>query len=220
MHRDDDNQKALDELDRQVLANTREANPEAEPQPLDTLFGYATEDLADVTLSQSISVQRARFQELAAGLGIRLKRQPPDYDERCMLDSAIEAVRDLKPTNELERNLAYNFVAINKMARDAALRAQSGDIDPVSSDKAAQLFLKGNGAALKNAETIDKLRNRGTQQITVQHVNVNPGAQAVVGTVDARKVVHANVETPLEYTDSEAPVSVRSRRDGKVRKES
>lgn len=216
MNKDEDNQKALDELDQQILEYTKEVDPEAELGPLTTLFGYSSEDLVDITLSKTITVQRARLKELAAGLGIDLPSQ--DYEERCKLDSAIEAVRDMKPTNELERNLAYNFVAINSMSRDAALQAhEKRTTDPTGSDKAAQLFLKGNGAALKNAEAIDRLRNRGRQQITVKRLNVNSGVQAIMNDVDARTLIQSGDEEPMAPVLDEPMPVVSERKTPKSR---
>ena len=122
------------------LLKLKKVDPEAVGKPLASLFGYSTHELVDVTLSQSITVQRAHLKELAAGLGIDL--QILDYDARCMLDSAIESVRDMKPENEVERTLMYNFVTINNLSREAALDARAFSANSAIREKAGRLFLQ------------------------------------------------------------------------------
>jgi hypothetical protein len=76
---------------------------------------------------------------------------------------------------------------------------------------------------LRQVEVLDKRRGKGQQTVTVKYVNVEPGGQAVVGTVhtgrlpgrdaaDANSSIEAvapQVTAPLTRNDQPLPVRVK-----------
>lgn len=98
---------------------------------------------------------------------------------------ALDASDTISARNSLERMLAHQMAALHhagmKMFGRANLMEDHG------------LAVKCMGAAVKACTayqgaltTLEKLRSENRQHIVVQHVNVNAGAQAVVGTVSTR----------------------------------
>ena len=100
---------------------------------------------------------------------------------------AIDAAESIGAANSLEKMLAHQMA----VAHEAAMRMMDRGLsyehartrDQVEAcrciNASARLMGAFNGAAL----TLQRLRTGGSQTVTVQHVNVQPGAQAVIGNV-------------------------------------
>ena len=99
-----------------------------------------------------------------------------------------------KPDDELEGMLIAQMVAAHSAAMECYRRAMLPD----------QTF-DGRESALKHAAklshvyadlllALDKHRGKGEQRVSVEHVHVHKGGQAIVGTVQAGGGVPANSE--------------------------
>jgi hypothetical protein len=109
------------------------------------------------------------------------------------VDLAMDAADTIKARNSLEKMLAHQIAAAHGLAMKLA--AKSGQFlgnvtswdtagrQQISSIEAARL---ANSAARmmeafnQGLLTLDRLRNGRQQVVTVQHVTVNPGGQAIV----------------------------------------
>jgi len=131
-------------------------------------FNTEDTDLAERLLNQSFGVTRA-------GL-----------DAEAQLDAVgavVALVQGFKPKDNFERMLSAQIVGTHEAAMECLRRANLSE----------QTF-EGRDMNLKHAEKLlviytrqidafDKHRGKGRQKITVEHVNVHPGGQAVIGDV-------------------------------------
>lgn len=122
--------------------------------------------------------------------------------------SAIAALKGIAPRGEIEGMLAAQMVGTHNAAMDCLRRAmipgQSFEWREQNLKHATKLL----GVYTRQLEALDKHRGKGQQKITVEHVQVHAGGQAIVGNVEAsgQKAVAADPETPaLEHNP--APVA-------------
>jgi hypothetical protein len=101
--------------------------------------------------------------------------------------TAIDMAETLRAENAVEKCLAHQMALAHEMAfkfANKALGYQEGfDPDSIEANRCANTVTKLMAAFQAGAQTLVKLRTGGSQMVTVQHVNIAPGAQAVVGNV-------------------------------------
>ncbi|MBO9432571.1 hypothetical protein J7394_00030 [Ruegeria sp. R13_0] len=137
---------------------------------LNKIFGTDDDNLAAALTQQSLKV----LGKWEAGDG------PQGNDER---DFMMSIISDLGPQDAIERMLAVQLAATH-----IATIRQAGWL--AGSENQMQLDGRGNGynklarTFAAQVETLRKHRNGGKQTVTVQHVNVEDGGQAIVGNVE------------------------------------
>ena len=105
-----------------------------------------------------------------------------DADEEA-INFALAVIAGVNPKDELETMLAMQMVAIHlttmtftrRLAHVETLDQQHGSERALN--KLARTFAM-------QMEALKRYRTGGEQKVVVQHVNVNEGGQAIVGTVD------------------------------------
>jgi hypothetical protein len=98
-------------------------------------------------------------------------------------DATIAAIVEAKPKDSTELLLASQMAVVHMMAMEIAKRAMINN-DAVRVDNNINQVTKLMRTFTAQIEALNKYRNKGKQQITVQHVNVNDGGQAIVGDVN------------------------------------
>lgn len=106
----------------------------------------------------------------------------PANDERVFM---LSIIRDLKPRDAVERMLAVQM-AVTHVAtiRSARWLANSEKVVQAEANYSGYNKLARTFAA--QIETLRKYRNGGEQKVTVQHVTVSDGGQAIVGNVQSQ----------------------------------
>ncbi len=107
-------------------------------------------------------------------------------EERVLrIRAAIAAMRGIKPLDEIEGMLATQMVATHAAAmeclRRSMIQKQSFDGRDNNLRHAAKLL----SIFAKQIETLNRNRGKGQQKMTIEHVNVEPGGQAMVGQFEA-----------------------------------
>lgn len=108
-----------------------------------------------------------------------------DPDTRQLLyQSALIALKGFEPRNEIEGMAAAQLVALHYSAMECFRRAASAGVAAEFRDMNLR-----HGAALSRAfgellAHYQKRRSRGRQRVTVRHIHVFKGGQAVVGVVE------------------------------------
>lgn len=101
------------------------------------------------------------------------------------IQRALELYESLEPGDGAEGMLALQMVGTHDAAleclRRAAISNQSFDGRDMALKHAQKLMM----LYTKQLETLDKHRGKGQQKVTVEHVNVQAGGQAIVGNVEA-----------------------------------
>jgi len=100
------------------------------------------------------------------------------------LNASLSVFTGMKPKDSVEAMMITQMIALHEMAllssENALLTEQPDEFVEKNMNRAAKLC---RTYALL-AEALNKYRNKGKQQITVQHVNVSDGGQAVIGDVN------------------------------------
>ena len=98
----------------------------------------------------------------------------------------MELYESLKPQDGVEGMLAIQMVGTHDAAleclRRAALPGQSFEGRDVNLKHAHKLM----SLYTQQLTTLNKHRGKGQQKVTVEHVNVEPGGQAIVGNVESK----------------------------------
>lgn len=136
----------------------------------------------------AVDTVRARPDMVAADASVARLDLAMDAGAMVM---AVDVADSIQAANSLERMLAHQLAAAHRMAMKFAADAQeellsyknSGHQYPHRSIEAARMA--GVSARLmdtfqRGLLTLDRLRNGGKQVVTVQHVTVEGGGQAVV----------------------------------------
>jgi hypothetical protein len=105
---------------------------------------------------------------------------------------AVDAAEAIQAANSIEKMMAHQLAAAHKLAMTFAAKAREliehdgGGMHRQEGVYAAEAARVANSSARmmdafqKGTLTLHKLRNGGSQVVTVQHVNVSDGGQAVV----------------------------------------
>jgi hypothetical protein len=100
------------------------------------------------------------------------------------INSTLAMLNGIQPQDPLEGMLAGQMVAVHNMAMEYARRAMdktSTNFD--HNDRYINRTSKLMNLFTRQMEALQKYRTKGQQRITVQHVQVGQGGQAIIGDV-------------------------------------
>ncbi|WP_157085292.1 hypothetical protein [Methylobacterium sp. Leaf99] len=109
---------------------------------------------------------------------------PTDNAPQTILNSLLAAVEGIRPLNEAEGMLAVQMASTHHVAMECLARTSraSNFLELEANGVLATKLLRTYALQL---ETLTKLRRGGSQKVTVEHVHVYQGAQAIVGNASA-----------------------------------
>lgn len=139
-------------------------------QELALVFGTTEIDLATMLLQQLMNA-------IHPGRGA----QPIDSME---LNAAIAAMKGIDPKDEIEGMLAAQMVATHHAAMEMMRRANQAS-DPAKFQTASTFATKLLRTYTAQVEALNRHRGKGAQRVTVEHVHVHEGGQAIVGNVES-----------------------------------
>ncbi len=135
------------------------------------IFGTSDEMQANALLSHCLKPLKAN----------EASDEHPANDERTFM---LSIVRDLAPRDAIERMLAVQMASTHVATIRQGRRMANVDQLP-QFDSHERAFNKLARTFAAQVEALRKHRNGGKQTVTVQHVNVSDGGQAIVGNVKA-----------------------------------
>jgi hypothetical protein len=109
----------------------------------------------------------------------------------------LSIIHGIKPRDQMETMLAAQIAAVHMATMTFARRLANVDNIP-QQDSAERAFNKLTRTFTTQMEALKRYRTGGEQKVTVQHVTVSEGGQAIVGNV---------TQSPREATAREAPAS-------------
>ncbi len=115
-------------------------------------------------------------------------QEPNERDLNFMLS----VVRSIEPKDEIEAMLAAQMAAVHMASMTFARRLAHVDNIP-QQDSAERAFNKLTRTFTTQMEALKRYRTGGQQKVTVEHVTVQAGGQAIVGNVS-----HPGGESPLK----------------------
>jgi len=96
----------------------------------------------------------------------------------------VSIIKDITPRDAVERMLAVQMAATHvAIIRTAGMMARADMLPQFEAYERA--YNKLNRTYTTQMEALRKHRSGGKQTVTVQHVNVEDGGQAIVGNVEA-----------------------------------
>jgi len=99
------------------------------------------------------------------------------------LNAALQQFSDLKPESYLEAMLIAQMIQVSNAAGKCMERAFLDGQTVTAKDMNANLAIKFQRTFVAQIEVLQKLRGKGGQKVTVEHVHVHEGGQAIVGNV-------------------------------------
>ena len=122
-----------------------------------------------------------------------------DEERLQRIRAAIAAMRGIKPRDEIEGMLATKMVATHAAAMECLRRSMIQKQTFLGRDNNLRHAAKLLSIFAKQLETLNRNRGKGQQKMTIEHVNVAPGGQAMVGQFEA------NAKRPRKKTKQSAP---------------
>ena len=100
------------------------------------------------------------------------------------LNASFLIFAGMKPKDSIEAMMITQMIAVHEMALLASERAFITEQPDEFVEKNVNRVTKLCRTYALLAEALNKYRTKGQQKITVQHVNVNDGGQAVIGDIN------------------------------------
>ena len=131
--------------------------------------------------SQSPSFQAELIDQLICTLW--LPQSKNDEKRIQAAKAAFDALGQIAPHDELEGMLAAQMIATHSAAMECLRRAMMEGQSFEGRDQNLKHAAKFLQIYARQLEALDKHRGKGQQKITVEHVNVHSGGQAIIGDV-------------------------------------
>jgi len=166
--------------------------------------------LAQFEAAESCSkadIERVKIQEIM-GM-IWMAPTSSEAERHALLVKATDMFNSFEVEDGIEGMLAVQMIgthnAIVECFRRAMIPDQHLEAQKVYLSQAERLM----GLYTRHLAALDKHRGRGQQNITVRHVNVASGGQAIVGNIDAGQSNETSAHTPpaLEKPDTILPAA-------------
>ena len=189
-----ENDKALMQMSKaqqdriKALATKRAATADGLPMKLEmkdgTLqitFSHADPDVAHNLLMAGLGTCDANFMMGIHGEIASIGARGRKIDEGAS-NFLLSVVRAMQPRDELETMLAVQMGAVHQATMMMARRLNHVETIP-QQDAAERALNKLARTYAMQMEALKRYRTGGHQKVTVEHVTVNAGGQAIVGTV-------------------------------------
>jgi hypothetical protein len=96
----------------------------------------------------------------------------------------LAVIKGIEPRDQVEARLAAQMAAVHMTSMTLARRLSHTETIP-QQDSASNAFNKLTRTFATQMEALKRYRSGGEQKVTVQHVHVSEGGQAIVGNVNA-----------------------------------
>ena len=114
-----------------------------------------------------------------------------EVEKLTRIQSAISSLQGIKPTDEIEGMLAVQMVGTHNAVMDCLGRAMIEGQTFAGRDLNLKHAAKLLAIFSRQIEVLDKHRGKGQQKVTVEHVHVEAGGQAMVGHFETGKTAGA-----------------------------
>lgn len=152
-------------------AVTLQVDPDAPPGRLHSLGGSKSDVWNNLIANQAIHA-------------LWLKNSSAEERDK-QLTATVAALMGIAPRDELEGMLAAQAIAAHNAAMECYRRAMIGDQTFESRKENLSQANKLSRTYATLLEALNRHRGKGQQRVTVEHVHVHSGGQAVVGNVNS-----------------------------------
>ena len=107
-------------------------------------------------------------------------------DKEKAINTSLALLQDMEPQNATQALLATQMIATHNLAMEVMRRAGLDNQTFAGVDANINRANKLLKVFVSQAEALQKLQGKsGKQKMTVEHVHVNDGGQAIIGTVES-----------------------------------
>ena len=99
------------------------------------------------------------------------------------VNHSLAILQGIVPQDEIEGMLAIQMIGVHNLAMETMRRAMIVGQTPIGKQENINQATKLLRTFTAQMEALKKYRTGGQQKVTVEHVNVNKGGQAIVGNV-------------------------------------
>jgi hypothetical protein len=149
-------------------------------------FDICPEGARTAAGSESSDVQIELLQQ-AMGTIWNPERKTEEQRVQAM-QAAYDTLKNIAPRSELEGMLAVQMIGTHNAAMECLRRAMAEGQSMEARDLNLKHATKLMGLYERQLAALDKHRGKGRQKITVEHVNVHAGGQAIVGDVTTGEI--------------------------------
>jgi len=137
-------------------------------------FGTPDKDLHNYLLNQVVQT----FRGFVSSEGF-------DYSKMAkFINNAMALLNGIQPQDEIEGMLAIQMIAVHNMAMETMKRAMITDQTSFGTEANVNHATKMLRTFTTQMEALKRYRTGGQQKVTVEHVHVTAGGQAIVGVVN------------------------------------
>ena len=144
----------------------------SENQPIHPFSGSRVDEFSQVLINQ---------------VGNALWRvQGSEKEQDQQIQAILAAMIGIRPQDEIEGMMAAQLVAVHNVAMECLRRAMITEQSHIGREANLNQANKLTRSYAALVESLNKYRGKGVseQKITVQHVNVSEGGQAIVGNIE------------------------------------
>ncbi len=106
-------------------------------------------------------------------------------DTVAAMNLAMAMLHEIEPRDELEVMLVVQMIAVHNQAMRLTSLSSQPKQTPECKKDSLNFAIRMFRMFTTQMETLQRYRTGGEQKVTVEHVNVNAGGQAIVGSVNA-----------------------------------
>jgi hypothetical protein len=118
--------------------------------------------------------------------GLWLPASLSEDDRHRLITAAITTMKGIKPRDQVEGMIAAQMIATHNAAMECFRRAMGENQPPELREQNLKFANKLIRSHATLVETLDRHRGKREQKVTVEHVHVHEGGQAIVGNVTGR----------------------------------
>lgn len=107
-----------------------------------------------------------------------------EAEKSRQLEATIGALAGIAPQDELEGMMVAQLLAAHNAAMESYRRAMLDDQTPAGRTENLNRANKLSRTSALLLEALMRYRGKGQQKVTVEHVHVHAGGQAIVGLID------------------------------------
>jgi hypothetical protein len=160
------------------MANTRRSN-----EPGSQRNGYGLRDAGRSSIQLYLGNHGGGHWRKAVHIDVRRTSKEKEASERGA-NFMLSVIKGIEPRNQIEAMLAAQMTAVHMATMTFARRLAHVDNIP-QQDSASNAFNKLARTFAAQMSALKEYRSKGEQKMTIQHVHVAEGGQAIVGNVNA-----------------------------------
>jgi len=179
--------KYLERLKREPIkfksVKKRSGNPALEHRTTDKTLSMAKFTEAFGTPDNEL--QMFLLNQVVQTFGYSVSSDGFDYTRmEEFANNAMALLNGIQPQDEIEGMLAVQMIAVHNMAMETMKRAMITDQTSFGREANVNYATKMLRTFTVQMEALKRYRTGGQQKVTVEHVHVTAGGQAIVGTVN------------------------------------